>query len=72
VIPNGTCPSCNDVVNAYKAKNWAYNMKDFAQCQDSGTPEDCYGGFGTKCNSCYDVAAAYKTRGKAFEMSKFA
>ena len=27
------CETCDDVVNAYKKKNWAYNKKDFIQCQ---------------------------------------
>ncbi len=34
---DANCNSCADVINAYKALNWKYNIKDFAQCQ--GVPE---------------------------------
>ena len=30
---DGVCNTCNDVINAYKAKNWRYNTSDFEQCK---------------------------------------
>lgn len=29
----GECKTCDDVVNAYKARNWRYNTNDFEQCK---------------------------------------
>ena len=35
-VPGATgCVTCEDVVNAYKSVNWAYNISDFSQCATS-------------------------------------
>ena len=28
------CNSCNEVIQAYKEKNWSYNIADFRQCDN--------------------------------------
>lgn len=30
---SGNCNTCEDVINAYKARGWRYNKRDFEQCR---------------------------------------
>ena len=71
------CYTCDDVVNAYKARGWAYDATKFEQCntQPQAAPANttCYGARdATNCYTCDDVVNAYKARGWAYDQSKFA
>lgn len=35
---NGECRTCDDVINAYKAKGWAYDRRNFEQCKVVSQP----------------------------------
>lgn len=65
---DGTCNSCDDVVNAYKKRNWAYNKNNFEQCRKSTS---CYGAKDGTCTTCQDVINAYKQRGWAYNKNNF-
>lgn len=46
----GRCETCEDVVNAYKRRGWAYDVKNFSQCKppDARCGDACkYWGWGT-------------------------
>ncbi len=46
------CNTCDDVINAYKAQNWKYDIKNFAQCRDKILDEgERHHDFGIKANT---------------------
>jgi hypothetical protein len=64
---DNTCYTCDDAIAGYNAKNWAYNEKDFPQCNTR-----CYGAKPTDdCYTCDDVINAYKTKGWAYNIADF-
>ena len=64
---DNSCYTCDDAIAGYKAKGWAYNEKDFPQCNTR-----CYGAKSTDdCYTCDDVINAYKTKGWAYNVADF-
>lgn len=64
------CNTCDDVIKAYRSKNWAFDVTKFEQCK-SAYP--CYGvkPDGT-CRTCASVVNAYKTKNWGYNPSSFA
>jgi hypothetical protein len=74
---NDICETCNDVVNAYKKKNWGYDVNNFIQCKKEQekkvVPSDksCYGASNGICETCNDVVNAYKKKNWAYDVNNF-
>ena len=67
------CNTCNDVVNAYKSYNWAYDTKNFSQCDIPSSSSYCYGADGANnCNTCNRVVDAYKRGNYSYDPKYFA
>jgi hypothetical protein len=65
------CYTCDNVVNAYKAKAWAYDKNKFKQCNQIHT-NSCYGARPTDdCYTCDDVVNAYKAKNWAYNEKNF-
>ena len=64
---DNTCYTCDAAIAAYNAKNWAYNEKDFPQCNTR-----CYGAKPIDdCYTCDDAINAYKAKGWAYNAADF-
>lgn len=70
---NGKCITCNDVVNAYKKKNWVYDIRNFEQCNYiSPSTSSCYGASTGTCSTCNDVVNAYTKNNWFADTNNFA
>lgn len=73
-----SCNTCQDVVNAYTKRGWAYNKSAFDQCKPAPPPaptgQSCYGATTADiaCPTCSSVISAYQKKGWAYNQNNFA